>query len=382
MRIRNQLFVLGPADPIPVWFHRAITSPSVRWRIGGTLFVGRAEVVSDSVLIRGTIHPRFEESFGSNVVRGWFGAEPVCLALTPTAEPQQDYYTQLESLFDEIAPAYDRIVESNPLDRLLRQSSLAMMRTTFRSGERVLEIGCGTGLETIPLAASGIKMVAMDISQGMLDRLEMKASAAGLSNRITPRKARASDLGDILREYGPASFDGIVSTFGAMNSEPRWDELPPIMAELVRPGGRLVLGVWNRTCGLEMALYALRLRPRRVLARLRSPVPANLSRFGIPVHAKSPRDCLTRLEPYFETEVLVGLPVVLPPYDFISHIPSAGVLVPWLAAIDRRLGPRFPFNRLGDHFLLKSRRRGGQAGSTRRWMRAKGFKPQERLRSK
>lgn len=45
-------------------------------------------------------------------------------------------------------------------------------------GESILEIACGTGRLTIPLAESGFKMTGLDISQSMLDEAQVKAKRA------------------------------------------------------------------------------------------------------------------------------------------------------------------------------------------------------------
>ncbi len=49
-----------------------------------------------------------------------------------------------------------------------------------RFGHPVLELGCGTGRVTIPLAQRGIQITGLDISRGMLSRAKEKAAAAGV----------------------------------------------------------------------------------------------------------------------------------------------------------------------------------------------------------
>lgn len=53
-------------------------------------------------------------------------------------------------------------------------------RSGIQPGQTVLDFGCGVGLLAIPLAKMGCKVVACDFSQGMLDRLESNAQAAGV----------------------------------------------------------------------------------------------------------------------------------------------------------------------------------------------------------
>lgn len=73
---------------------------------------------------------------------------------------------------------FDRAVEY--YDRTRRISDDASRRQTELladelDGRRTLEIGVGTGLVAIPLAAGGVPLVGLDLSEPMLRRLERKA---------------------------------------------------------------------------------------------------------------------------------------------------------------------------------------------------------------
>ncbi len=62
------------------------------------------------------------------------------------------------------------------------------MLTTLPSLPRILDIGCGTGAQTLELARlSDGEITAIDNCQSYLDELSERARHAGLSNRITTR---------------------------------------------------------------------------------------------------------------------------------------------------------------------------------------------------
>ncbi len=352
----GNVYVLAPMHPSPRWVFRATGGSPLRWGIGPELYAGQARVIEDRSLIDSVVLPSFRRKYGPERVGRWFGAGFLCLGLIPNGVAGLDYHAQVEALFEAISPDYDAMVEGNPFDRYLREVSLHTLRTIFRSGDRVLEIGCGTGLETIPLAEKGVEIVAMDISGRMLERLRQKAAISGVGKRVLPRRLRADQLQEILREFGPGYFDGAFSNFGAMNCEPGWRKLPPILGRLLRPKGTLLLGVWNRICLVELLLFGLALKPRRALARLRSPVPVGLSRFAIPVFPLAPQELVRQFSPYFRPERLMGLPVFVPPYDLGRRLPAPDLLMPLLTSVDRILRDHYPFNQLGDHFLLTMRR--------------------------
>jgi SAM-dependent methyltransferase len=69
-------------------------------------------------------------------------------------------------------------------------------RQIARYGEPVLELACGSGRLTIPLAESGVNITGLDISEDMLDLARLKASARGVSLHLIQGDIRNFDLGE------------------------------------------------------------------------------------------------------------------------------------------------------------------------------------------
>ena len=64
-------------------------------------------------------------------------------------------------------------------------SGMALRQFELRPGMRVADVGCGPGRLTIPIAqalGSDGEVVALDMQEGMLDRMNRRASEAGLAN--------------------------------------------------------------------------------------------------------------------------------------------------------------------------------------------------------
>jgi ubiquinone/menaquinone biosynthesis C-methylase UbiE len=107
-----------------------------------------------------------------------------------------------------------------------------------RPGERVLEVGPGTGYYALPVARAlepGGTLDALDIHQEMLVHTMRRARQAGLPNILaTQGDARALP-------YPDASFDAAYLIL-VLGEVPRQDEALRELRRILKPGGRLVVG--------------------------------------------------------------------------------------------------------------------------------------------
>lgn len=100
-----------------------------------------------------------------------------------------------------------------------------------------VDVGCGGGALTIPLAARTATVVAVDISTNMITRLHERAAEAGVAN-IDARVVSIEEL-----DFPPASVDLVVSNYALHHLRDRDKQaLVQKVALWLRPGGRLVIG--------------------------------------------------------------------------------------------------------------------------------------------
>ncbi len=104
-------------------------------------------------------------------------------------------------------------------------------------GERLLEIGPGTGYYTFDIAArrEGGTLEIFDIQQKMLDHVMREAASRGVAN-VRPTRGDAQAL-----PYESDSIDGIVLVT-VLGEIPDQDAALRETARVLRPGGRLVVG--------------------------------------------------------------------------------------------------------------------------------------------
>ena len=311
----------------------------------------------------------FREKYGTILFERWYRSASriveVALGASPPSvtDPDSRYYRWLTDEFNLIAREYDRHILGNRMNRLLRDRSLAILRPTFASAHRLLEIGCGSGTETLSLLREGHEVLAVDISEEMLEVVRTKARSEGLSERLETRRIRAVDVAMLARDGGSGSFDGAYSTYGALNCEPDLGPVVTGLAELLPPRAAFVAGVYNRWCLFEIVGYSLVGRPGRAFARRGRPVQVGDSRFCVDVYAHSVHDFRAMFSPYFEARKIEGVPVLLPPSDLTAYAERFSRRFDRLAGWDRWMGQRWPMTALGDHFLMVLDRRDRTADS-------------------
>ena len=315
-----------------------------------------AELVSDEDMKRKAMD-LFIKKYGREKTRKWYGEHyrVICLSdmkQEPKGEPPgSQYYRWLEAEFDSIADEYDHHIYGNPVNSLLRENSVRLLSETFPGRERLLEVGCGTGTETIELLKSGHEIVAVDISQKMLDAVRKKAVQEGVSSNLTTFKGNADRIGTLSDELGAHSFNGIYSTFGALNCVSGIHSLPEGFHQLLSERGKLVLGIYNRMCASEIFGYIAKFKFRQSLARLKPMAPEGESRFCIDVYAYTFMEIRNIFQSHFTVDSVYGVPVFIPPSNFSGYVEKFSRRFSSIKAVDARIGKIWPFSILGDHFL-------------------------------
>lgn len=260
------------------------------------------------------------------------------------------------STFDELAPAYDATFSRSLLGTLLRRAVWRRMDALFQPGDRVLDLGCGTGEDALHLAERGIHVLATDASPGMVAELRRKAengargdrgNGTGGDGRIDAHRLRIEELSR-LGDTGP--FDGVLSNFGALNCV---EDLPSVARELgarTRPGARVLLTLMGPAAPWEWAWYLLRGQPGKAFRRLRS---EGAEWRGVRVRYPSIRATRRAFAPAFRVRRVAALGALLPPTYAEEWARRHPALVRRLDTWERRLETVPPLPWLADHYLLE-----------------------------
>jgi SAM-dependent methyltransferase len=263
--------------------------------------------------------------------------------------------------FDAASDRYDDDEAGNLVLLPMRRRFFRHLCQAFPAGARLLELGSGTGTDAARLVSERDCRVALvDVSPRLLERAATKVRSAGRDGLLGAHVLPARSVRELTRTYSPSSFDGAYSNFGPLNCERDLRPVADGLAELVRPGGALLLSVINRWCPAEVGWFALHGQWHEATRRWNGPVLAA-------AYPGGPKDVLTSyysrqeiqraFEPSFRVEHIEALPFLWPP-------PYLGFLVTRFERLFRALegfeerASRSPVLReLGDHTLLRLRRR-------------------------
>ena len=146
-----------------------------------------------------------------------------------------DKTTQVEQMFDNIAPTYDTLNHrlSWNIDKYWRHKALRQLLPF--TPHKWLDIATGTGDFIIQACEMfpGSQLVGADISEGMLEIGRQKVKEKGLDNAITFERQDCMSL-----SYPSESFDAVTAAFGIRN----FADLDKGLAEMCRvlkKGGHL-----------------------------------------------------------------------------------------------------------------------------------------------
>lgn len=155
-------------------------------------------------------------------------------------------YNRMSRWYDVIAGSTEKKYRDQGLEKLSAQP-----------GEKILEIGFGTGHALVSLAKavgpSG-RVIGLDISEGMLAVAQKHLQKEGLADRVDLH------LGDAARMsfLEPGSLDGVFMSFTLELFDT--PEIPLVLAEcrrFLKPDGRLVVVSMTKTepPGLPVRMY-------------------------------------------------------------------------------------------------------------------------------
>ena len=135
-----------------------------------------------------------------------------------------------------------------------RDEGIARLRPA--AGDKMLEIGCGTGRNLVKLAQAypEARLFGVDVSREMLATAAASTARAGLASRIVLAQADATAF-DPRGLFGCTSFERVMISY-ALSMIPPWREALAQALDVVAPGGALQIVDFGDCAGLPRVFKA------------------------------------------------------------------------------------------------------------------------------
>jgi ubiquinone/menaquinone biosynthesis C-methylase UbiE len=315
----------------------------------------------------------FATKYGSRVVRDWY-SNAMALRLTPkgpvvqraglkgegeTTATYQDwrsqnkeYYQSISEAFDSASEEYDFTISHNYINTWIRERSVSELLRLVNLGDTLVEIGCGTGAETLDIAKHVSRIVATDISDKMIEILRKKIQARRTFDKVIPLRLRAADISKVRDSIGGSRAQAAYSFNGALNCEPDLKGFVEGLASVLIPGGYFACSVRNSVCIGEALAHAAVLQFEKMAPRKRQVVMVSVGGIDIPAYYYSPSTFAEYFRQKFKLRRIIGLPAFMPPAYLSDYYVRFKNFASLLEKFEFALGDRFPFNRLGDQTLF------------------------------
>jgi ubiquinone/menaquinone biosynthesis C-methylase UbiE len=257
--------------------------------------------------------------------------------------------------FDAIAADYDRVFTYSQIGQAQRSSVWRELTNAFSSGSRILEIGCGTGVDACFLGEQGVTVVACDSSTEMVRVAEQRVRACA-ADMIELQVLAAENISTLT---GKNSFDGAFSNFGALNCFENLKQFAVDLAALLRPKATLLVCFMGPICIWEMAWYLAHGELKKAFRRQRrAGTEATLApgEPSIHVHYPTVSSLVRTFAPEFRLLSWKGVGLFVPPSYAETWVGRFPNFLEWASRMDVALESCPGIRVLSDHILMRFQR--------------------------
>lgn len=173
---------------------------------------------------------------------------------------QKKQISSIAEGYNSLAEEWDRRYE-NPTIRYRRSIEFNIISRNIKKGNKVLDIGCGSGRHTFFLLEKGCSVTGVDISQKMLEVLKQKAEERKYSLSLF-----LADCNNL--PFETESFDVVVSIYGPFTHLQNPIKCVNEMIRVLKRNGKIVIGVENKWALLPLIRRILKFEWNKIIMLL------------------------------------------------------------------------------------------------------------------
>lgn len=252
--------------------------------------------------------------------------------------------------FSRKAQEYGSFGEDHPLLMRMREKVRQHVLCLLPNDGRILELNAGSGGDALFFVQKGHYVYAIDIAPGMVTYIREIIESFGLEGRLCVDQLSFTELNRLQSD----PFHLVFSNMGGLNCLEDLSRATKSLSELLYPGGYVVWVIMPPLCLWEIAQF-LRGRFNFALRRIKRATTAFVEGINIRIYYHTVGQAVRAFEKHFHLVSVRGLSVFTPPADHKSFPFNHARSYRWMCRLDDLLSDRFPFNHMGDFYILTLR---------------------------
>ena len=261
-----------------------------------------------------------------------------------------DNSTNINKGFSKISHTYEELNHSPNLITWMRKRIYSnLLKST--TGNSILEINCGTGIDAVYLSKEGYTVHATDISDGMLAYVKTKIETHKLQGKLSCQKLNLNDL-NVLQ---PKKFNHIFSNFGGLNcvAEINLKTILNSFTPILESGGGITLVIMPKLCFWE-CFQILKLKKHAFRRFKKNGVEANVEGEKIKTYYHNKKTVINFLQSdykNFEVESICAFGPTGNKVDFPKKHPFLFKIVRKIDILTNKLKI---FQGIGDYYIISA----------------------------
>lgn len=256
---------------------------------------------------------------------------------------------QMSSDFDIGAQRYDSHFSFSQIGKAQRERVYYFLEKELLSGKEslhVLELNCGTGEDAQYLTQKGHRLIATDISEGMIAQAQQK-----YGKHID---FEIQDITTITANTFSEPFDLIFSNFGGLNclSPEQLQSFLVTAPHLLKASGSLCMVIMPQSCLWERVYFLAKANLKKAFRRsTKQAVLANVDGVNIATWYYNPSELKKWGTPHFETKSVTPIGIAIPPSYLEPFFLNKKAILKFLQKAETYLTSSFwaPY---ADHFMI------------------------------